>query len=578
MKKKNFSNIMNLMIILLLLMLVLIITVSMMSIIYIWRQTNRTVESTAEYYAQNLDQKFQEINGILSNLILSDTEVKIYAHQSKYDDDVSVFRSYVNIAASLTDIQKICGDNFGAFLYFEGKEEYIVSDRGTFSLQEWGDIRESIFKKIQQEENVKVKSMTVWLVEEIDGTYYAVNYFYYQGIYACAFSKLSGLTEQFDVLELGADTFAFFIQNDVMLSKDTAGYSELFYEDEGVRLLKNTKNKLKTKIFVQELRYADFQLCLVVENQSDIVNSLIVQAIIIMLFILTAGLAIIIFYLAKKRVMEPMQYFSENLVRVQENGEETYFESSDIKELEEANDLFKKTFGEMKKLKIEVYEHILEKQKVQLNYMQLQIQPHFYVNCLNLIYNMACIGEYEGIQEMTVSVSQYLRYVFRPSHESVSLDMEMKHIENYLSICKLRYSRDFSYEVHINGRTEDIILPPLVIQTFVENSIKYSVTLDTPVTILILIERIEIQNKELVTIQIEDTGAGFTSDVLEHLQKDIPFHTTDGTRIGIENTVKRLKMLYGEIGSIKFFNKEEGGAVVRICIPSRFPITDQKGS
>jgi len=577
MKKTNLSDIMNRMIGILCVMLALYIVVSSISVNYIWKQTNHTMESTVRYYARNLDTKFNEVNGILTKLVLSDQEVSIFSHESKYTDEVSIFRAYTNITSALNNIQILYGRNFAAFLYFGNKAEFITSGHGDFTLQEWKTVRDAVFEKIKQEDTVNTRWEEIWSIEEIDGETYAISYFYYQGIYACAFTAMDRLADRIDILDLGEDARIVFTQAGKILNENSVlDNTNLYYEEEK-NLYLSKDSGFGENTIVQELDYGDFTMNLVVRNQTDIVRTLLIQWVIIILFILAAAGATIIFYLAKKRIMEPMQYFTENLARIEVSSEEAFFESSSIKELEMANELFRKIFEEIKKLKIEYYEQILENQKVQLDYMQLQIQPHFYVNSLNIIYNMACIGEYEGIQQMTANISEYLRYIFRPSDESVSLDMEMKHIENYLVICKQRYFRDFTYEVLIKCRIEDIILPPLIIQTFVENAVKYSVTLDTPAHISIDIERVHLDREEFIMIQIEDSGSGFDPEVLEYLQGEIPFNTKDGTRIGIVNTVKRLRMLYGEKGSIRFFNKETGGAVVHICIPSRFPENGRKG-
>ena len=101
----------------------------------------------------------------------------------------------------------------------------------------------------------------------------------------------------------------------------------------------------------------------------------------------------------------------------------------------------------MKELKIQMYEQQLAQQKLQLDYMHLQIQPHFYINCMSLIYNMAAMGEDDTIQQLSACVSDYFRYIFRSDSNMVCLTEEMKHVGNYLEICRIRYKDRLTFHL-----------------------------------------------------------------------------------------------------------------------------------
>ena len=74
---------------------------------------------------------------------------------------------------------------------------------------------------------------------------------------------------------------------------------------------------------------------------------------------------------------------------------------------------------QIKKLKIDIYEKELEKQKTMMNYLQLQIRPHFFLNCLNTIYSMAQTQLYEEIMKMSMITSNYFRYIFQNTQDLV---------------------------------------------------------------------------------------------------------------------------------------------------------------
>lgn len=68
---------------------------------------------------------------------------------------------------------------------------------------------------------------------------------------------------------------------------------------------------------------------------------------------------------------------------------------------------------QIKALKIEAYEQEIAAQKAQLQYLQLQIRPHFYLNCLKGLYAVAEQGNVAKIQQIILSISGHLRYMFR---------------------------------------------------------------------------------------------------------------------------------------------------------------------
>ena len=74
----------------------------------------------------------------------------------------------------------------------------------------------------------------------------------------------------------------------------------------------------------------------------------------------------------------------------------------------------------------------LEKQQIEMDYLKLQIRPHFYLNCLNFIYSMIDFKQYGNAQKMTKTTSDYLQYVFRSTSGLVPVKAETAHCEDYL--------------------------------------------------------------------------------------------------------------------------------------------------
>lgn len=562
MKKKNVSTIMNIMILILVIIMIIYLIVSFISMRFIWSQTNKVLSITMQQYIEKADRNFEEIDSILKKLAISDKEVAIYALGS--EDDMSLYRSMINIVDALKRIQIIYGEEYLSFVYFEKKEEFLLSDRGNVALKDWKLLNQKVLEEVKHSDyNINNATNEQWNTIQIEAAYYAVKTYHYNEIYVCSYVKINDLANKIEDIDLDTKYAIQFIKDNLVLNekvmKEQKNTTEDFF------------NGIGQKKLYLPMEYGDFDIYILIQNQVDILNALFIQIAIIILFLVASICSIYSYYVAKKRVVEPIKFFSENLERLQKENEKEYFRNSNIQELDEANKLFEKVFQQVKSLKIEIYEKEIEQHKIKLDYMQLQIQPHFYINCLGIIRNMAYYGDFEGIQQMSEIISNYIRYNFRPNNIGVLLTQELEHIQNYFAICRIRYGDNYKYNLTVKGDMEGIVIPPLILQTFVENCVKYSNVPEKSVTIAIEVEKISDQSQESVMIIIKDTGKGFQPEILEKLQKGIPIIEEDGKKIGINNVIMRLKLIYQEDAEIAFYNDETGGAVVKIGIPAKYP-------
>lgn len=111
-------------------------------------------------------------------------------------------------------------------------------------------------------------------------------------------------------------------------------------------------------------------------------------------------------------------------------------------------------------------------------------------------------------------------------------------------------------------------IPPLVLQTFIENSIKYAISRENETWIRLTVDRCILEDGIPGTrITLSDTGPGFPPEVLEKLEEGLPLDQSKGTHIGIMNTLKRLEYLYYSLAAVCFSNLSGGGACVTLLLP-----------
>lgn len=232
-----------------------------------------------------------------------------------------------------------------------------------------------------------------------------------------------------------------------------------------------------------------------------------------------------------------------------------------------ATDEFDYIYQEFNKMAndiLESREKELQLYEVQLNNLKLQVNPHMLLNSLTMVYSLAETQQYQVIQKFVMNLVGYFRYCLRENTSLVKLESEMKFVENYLDIQKIRYPDELSNAYWIEEGLEDALIPPLLIQNFVENSIKYARRPEKAIEVLIVIRR---ENNKLI-ISINDTGKGIASEFLNCLNSGTPYEDKNGMKhIGVWNCRKRLELFYGKDAALRIMSTEGEGTQVWIELP-----------
>lgn len=279
-------------------------------------------------------------------------------------------------------------------------------------------------------------------------------------------------------------------------------------------------------------------------------------------------LSIIIILYIRQWMIKPITRLTERLSQLGDSiPPSEFFISEGILEIDKANDKLNKVIFDMQELKIREYHSQLELKKIELNYLKNQIRPHFYLNMLSMIHSMLQTKNYKEIEELTILTSNYLRHLFMANQDFSELKDEVQHIKDYLEIQRIRYGNSIYFSLNYNDDLQDTLVPSLLLQTFIENTIKHGFSFQDLFTILLSIKKVKTENSDYIQICIEDNGPGFSEEILSKLNQKQSLITEDGHHIGITNTIERLNLLYPNDYSIAFENNEEGGAKILLLIP-----------
>ncbi|WDD88529.1 sensor histidine kinase [Fusobacterium nucleatum] len=177
----------------------------------------------------------------------------------------------------------------------------------------------------------------------------------------------------------------------------------------------------------------------------------------------------------------------------------------------------------------------------ELKALQSQINPHFLFNVLNTMTSLIRTNP-EKAREVTIDLSNYLRYNLDNNVKSVELIKELNQVDTYIKIEKVRFGDKLNILYDVDESLYNFQIPSLIIQPLVENSIKHGILKKRDNgCVKIIIKKI---GKD-IEITIEDDGVGIEQSIIDNLDKQIK------ENIGLKNVHQRLKLLYGEGLNIK---------------------------
>ena len=172
----------------------------------------------------------------------------------------------------------------------------------------------------------------------------------------------------------------------------------------------------------------------------------------------------------------------------------------------------------------------------ELKALQSQINPHFLFNVLNTMTSLIRTNP-EKAREVTIDLSNYLRYNLDNNLKSVELIKELNQIDTYIKIEKARFCDKLNIIYDVDESLYNFQIPSLIIQPLVENSIKHGILKKRDNGFVkIIVKKIDKD----IEVAIEDDGVGIEQAVIDNLDKKIE------ENIGLKNVHQRLKLLYGE--------------------------------
>ena len=590
--QKRYSLIRNFNVLIVLLTVLLLINLflGISSMISFRDHNEKQIEKILGAYRQKQDERLEFVRHYVEWSAVHEPllrDLMKHTGAGKEVQDLLVLRSRVR------DMKNAYGAGVMFFAYLEGEEKFYHLSEVKIPYEDYLELRKRAPQKAEKE-GQKMAWQRIRLGQDRKSfLFYGVSY---RGVYVCSLVDAEKLRGNLDDIITGRKGYYRLLDEEgrEFLKVDGSGGSlfPLFYRN---YTLQADPGGMPYQVQVHADVYS-------AAAEQEIRQSLILLLLFVVLFVAARYI-----YVTNRSVLRPLENFQIALKNVSAEDSILHMESPPLRELEPADQQLKNLVSQLQKMRISVYEEELERKKFEITFLQHQIRPHFYLNCLATIDSMAQLGEIEELRKMVLFTSQYIRYLFQVDSNLVRLSYELTHIEAYLDIQNLRMEENFEVEVKAAPEAMEACIPPLFLISFVENSVKHaSVSAGEKLKISIHCRR----EKERLVVDIEDSGQGFPPEFLREQEGELPLAEGKGgeplvaerkeeppvakrreegaaigekreegsqikeavlkrTHIGIANSRKRLALLYGRSYRLVLLNlpAPAHGAVVHVEIP-----------
>ena len=288
---------------------------------------------------------------------------------------------------------------------------------------------------------------------------------------------------------------------------------------------------------------------------------------------LTAGVLLVALWLSM-RIVQPLTDIQVSMQRIERNlddnrmslPEEGFAEYASL--AHSYNVMLRRIRGLMQ----ETVDRQEQLRRMEIGALQEQINPHFLYNTLDSIVRVMETGRTPEAIEMVQALAKLFRLSINNGDYFLTVEQVMDYARNYLTIQQVRYKKRFKYELYMDESIKDLPCPKIILQPLIENSLKHGMS-DMPGCTLIVRARQEGYN---IVLSVEDDGLGIPPEKLKKLQEMLRDDSNIMVKksrygIGLRNTNRRIKLLYGSDYGLTIESEVEERTCVTITFPKHRP-------
>jgi len=233
-----------------------------------------------------------------------------------------------------------------------------------------------------------------------------------------------------------------------------------------------------------------------------------------------------------------------------------------FEEFQELNDTFRQMVLQREDLQRRNNELMERKRIMEIRQLEQKINPHFVFNVLETLRYEVLIDP-EKASEMIMAFANIMRYNVYYGDTIVHLKTDIEYVKDYLMLQKMRYNRRLTYSIEIPEDLIECRIPKLVIQPIVENALKHGMKNVETINVNI---SASLENDHLI-ISVQDNGSGIEPEILDELIKDLEREDVYKEHIGMYNSHRVVRLLYGPPYGLKIESTYGKGTLVKIILP-----------
>lgn len=216
----------------------------------------------------------------------------------------------------------------------------------------------------------------------------------------------------------------------------------------------------------------------------------------------------------------------------------------------------------------DIYRRELLEKESEFKALQAQINPHFLYNTLDTINWMARKEGMDNICDMVQAIGDLMRISISNKASFITVADEIRYVEGYLYIQKVRYRDKISSIIEIDEEVKSQIIPKLIIQPIVENSVVHGIEPSKHKGVIKIIGKIDKDTSKVIFI-VEDTGIGMNKEMIQNIMqnKAESCKSDKHTNLGMYTVYQRIKYFYGNDYGLTIESKEGEWTKVIITIP-----------
>ncbi len=318
---------------------------------------------------------------------------------------------------------------------------------------------------------------------------------------------------------------------------------------------------------------------IVILRSSEYANAGIPFRMIYVLLILMAMLVFIAFCIGlyiRKHLTDPVINLSSEMEKNRQSGD---LQKIDAEMPNSELALLESDYNNMIDHVNELIATLMEKektlQKAELRVLQEQIKPHFLYNSIETIGFMALDAGADKVHDALETMGSFYRNFLSKGGREISLSREVRIVKDYLALQKLRYGDIIEDVYEIDPEAEEFIVPKLILQPLVENSIYHGIRMKGEkgtISIRAFLQEDETRGAGELHIIVTDTGVGMEQQVIDKIlspdSKDRPAEADES--FGLWGTIERIRMYTGVRDCVRIDSEIGEFTRIEITIPDMF--------